>query len=387
MSLISDQQSTVLFEGEELSLPIFLDHQSTTPLAPDVKEVMDDAFAVPGNAQSKSHAFGLDAAERIETAKEQVAKLIGADADEIYFTSGATQANQIILEAAANNCDNPRHFICLKTEHASLLSAQKELVRVGHQVTFLPVQENGRLDLADLEAAIRPETCLISIQTANNEIGTLQDISSIGALCKDHDIPFHSDGVQAAATEHLNVKSLHLDAMSLSAHKIYGPQGIGALYVRRGLFSESLPKPLGTPATALIAGFGKASDLAHTNREKDKAHLFTLSGILKETLIRELGEDVFFNGDQTKRIPGCLNVSFKGVSAENLLFECPSLALSTGSACLSAEGETSHILKAIRLDASAADCTLRIGLGRYVTEKETRYAASILVSAYKRLRS
>ncbi len=387
MSLISDQQATVLFEGEDLHLPIFLDHQSTTPLAPEVKQVMDDAFAVPGNAQSKTHAFGLDAAERIETAREQVANLIGADADEIHFTSGATQANQIILKAAANDCEHPRHFICLKTEHASLLSAQQELVRKGHQATFLPVKENGRLDLAVLEAAIRPETCLVSIQAANNEIGTLQDINSIGILCKEHNIPFYSDGVQAVATERLDVKSLHLDGMSLSAHKIYGPQGIGALYVRRGLFSESLPKSEGTPATALIAGFGKASDLAHTNREKDKAHLLKLSGILKETLTRELGDDIAFNGDPVKRIPGCLNVSFKWVSAEDLLSETPELALSTSSACLSAEGEISLVLKAIGLDAAAADSSLRIGLGRYVTERESRYAAIILANAYRRLRS
>ncbi len=386
MILISDQRSTVLFEGEELCLPVFLDHQSTTPLAPDVKQVMDEAFAVPGNAQSKTHAFGLDAADRIETARRQVANLIGADADEIHFTSGATQANQTILQAAANNCDHPGHFICLKTEHTSLLSPQEELLGKGHQITFLPVRENGRLDLAVLEAAIRPETCLVSIQAANNEIGTLQDISSIGALCKERNIPFHSDGVQAVATEHLDVKSLHLDAISLSAHKIYGPQGIGALYVKRGLFSASLPKPDGTPATALIAGFGKASDLAHINRGKDKAHLLTLSGLLKEALSRELGDNIVFNGDQINKIPGCLNVSFKGVSAEDLLFECPSLALSTGSACLSAEGETSHVLKAIGLDATSYDSTLRIGLGRYVTEKEARYAASILVSAYRRLK-
>ncbi|MEP3247420.1 MAG: cysteine desulfurase family protein [Sneathiella sp.] len=384
MTLISDHTETVSFKGEEIRLPLFLDHQSTTPLAPDVKAAMLDAMEFPGNAQSKSHVFGLHAADIVQRARQQVADLIGAEIDEIHFTSGATAANHHVLCQAACASEKPAHFISITSEHNSILSTFDALKQEGHTITLLPIKPDGKLSLEALEEALTPETALVSIQAANNETGVLQDLKRIGEICDSRAVPLHTDAVQALPTEKVDVTENKISSMSLSAHKMYGPQGIGALYVQRELNTTLRPAIEGTPPTSLIAGFGIACDLAHKCRTKDHAHLFALSNRLISLLKQDLAGDITLNGDQSSRLPGCLNVSFSRVSAEDLLLELPMLALSTGAACLSSSGAPSHVLAAMGITAAQSNSTIRIGLGRYVTEIEIEYAANMLIDAYRR---
>ncbi len=270
------------------------------------------------------------------------------------------------------------------SEHNSVLSAFEILKQEGHSVSLLPVNSNGKLSLTDLEEALTSKTTLVSIQTANNETGVLQDLKRIGEICANRAVTLHTDAVQALATEKVDVTENNISSMSLSAHKMYGPQGIGALYVRRDLNPALKPTIKGTPSTALIAGFGAACDLAYKHRTKDHAHLFALSNRLISLLKQDLAGDITLNGDQASRLPGCLNMSFSGVSAEDLLLEIPMLALSTGSACLSSSGSPSHVLTAMGLTAAQSNSAIRIGLGRYVTEIEVEYAANMLIDAYRR---
>ncbi len=385
MTLVADHTETIMHKGEEIHLPLFLDHQSTTPLAAQAREAMWHAFEFPGNAHSKTHIFGLDAADLIEHARGQVADLIGARADEIHFTPSATASNHQLLYQVARSSNKSAHFVTLNSEHNSIIETCVSLRQAGYAVTFLPVQANGRLDLTLLDTAIKPETRLVSIQAANNETGVLQDLEEVNKFCINRNIPFHTDAVQALGTQKIDVEN-GIACMSISAHKIYGPQGVGALYVRSDLGDSLCPKPAGTPATALIAGFGAASELVCISREQDHAHLLTLSTLLMSILTEELGNDVSLNGDRNLSIPSCLNIMFAGVAAEDLLLQVPALGLSTNSACLSSSGARSHVLQAMGLDATQSESSIRIGMGRYLTANEVDYAANMLVDAYRSLR-
>ncbi|MFT6558407.1 cysteine desulfurase family protein [Sneathiella sp.] len=385
MTNIGDYIKLIEFEGEEILLPLFLDHQSTTPLAPEAELALFNALEHPGNPQSKDHIFGLNAAHLIEKSRQDVANLIGAKPDEILFTSGATEANDIALKLFLSNRQAPAHIISCVTEHHSILNLLSFYQEEGHRVTLLPVDPTGRVCLQKLKEAIRPETALVTLQAANNEIGTLQDILAIDEICALNEIPFHSDCVQLLASNKLDVSTLKIKAASLSAHKLYGPQGIGALYVRRGVEIPKRVRPSGTQSAALAAAFGAAASLISHSSAADNAELHQLSKTLKNHLIDKLGDAIRFNGYPKMTLPGCLSITFKHVSAEDLLAALPMLALSTGSACLSHDGKPSHVLKAIGLTPSECDRTIRIGLGRYVTETEVRYAASMIANACQKL--
>ncbi len=393
MSLLSDQKTTVIYKGVEINLPLYLDHQSTTPLAPEVRDVFLNMIDNPGNAASTTHLFGLNAKEKIETAKKQVADLICAEPDEIIFTSGATEANNLALLGYARNFPDKGHIISLRIEHSSVLAPLKQLEAEGFRITYLPVEKNGRLLFENLEKAITSDTILISIQAANSEIGTMQDLRKISALCNSRNIPFHTDAVQALATEQIDVQRNNITFLSLSGHKLYGLQGIGALFVKRGtplspvLFGGDQQSTVrsGTQPTALIASLGEACRLVMEQRTNDTKHLFGLSSQLANNLKSELGENILINGPPENRIPGCLNFTLKNIEAEDLLLEMPTLALSTGSACTSASGSPSHVLLAIGLSATEASRTIRIGLGRYVTEIEVEYAANLIIQTYNKM--
>ncbi|GLQ06142.1 cysteine desulfurase IscS [Sneathiella chinensis] len=382
-----------MFEGAEIHLPLFLDHQSTTPLAPEVRDTLFQTYEQPGNQDSLTHAFGHAARQTVQKAKRHIAALISAHADEIIFTSGATEANNLALFGLVTPPYAGKQVITTPIEHSSILSPLKEMEKQGLTVTFAAVDGQGRVSLTDLESKISGQTALVTIQSANNEIGTIQPLSRIAALCAAHGVPFHTDAVQAAATEKIDASLPGLTALSLSAHKLYGPQGIGALFIRRGtslsptLFGgdqQNSRRP-GTLPTALIAGFGTAAKLAHQNRDHDHHSLASLAQRLRDILIQNPHVDVRFNGDPDNRLPGCLSLTFGRIEAEDLILEMPELAISTGSACLSSSGGPSHVLTAIGLSPEEAGRTVRIGLGRYVTETECAFAASIIVAAYERL--
>ena len=385
MDLTEEYSGTVAYKGNTLKIPLFLDNQSTTPVAPEVQEIITSVLSVPGNAASRTHVFGLQAKRKIEAARERVAALINAHPDEIFFTSGATESNRIALQEFASSQNRKGQIISLMTEHNSVLSPLAKLKNEGHDVTLLPVQKNGLLDIKTLEKALSSDTILVSIQAANSEIGTCQDIPQIASLCHSRNIPFHTDAVQGVGTQPIDTSKSEITLLSLSAHKLYGPQGIGALYVSR----ESRFKPAvetGTPPTALIAGFGEACRLAIQKRNEDSRHIAIMSEQFIRILEDKLGQDIWINGHRELRNPGCLSIGFKNIDVEDFLLNMPSLALSTGSACNSASNAPSTVLRALGLSAIDANSVLRIGLGRYVTEIEADYAANLLVKTYSDLR-
>ncbi len=394
MELISRHQKTIEFEGQDIHLPLFLDHQSTTPLAPQVRSLMLEVMAFPGNAESDSHVFGFQAQAIIQNAKAEVAALINAYPDEIIFTSGATEANNLALHGPLSLRPNTETLLTTQIEHSSILTTAQALEKRGHKLCQLPVAQDGTLDVSKLQTAIAStEVALVSVQMANNEIGTLQNIFEIGALCQKANILFHCDAVQAATTQTIDVKRDQLSLLSLSSHKIYGPQGIGALFVKRGTplspvilgGGQQENRRAGTLPTALIAGFGEASRLARQCRDTDRKHLMHISNLFKKELRHQLGANIQFNGSETSHIPGCISATFTGIEAVDLLLEIPELALSTGSACASHAATPSHILTALGLDAKTAGSTVRIGLGRYVTETESRYSANLIAKTYLNL--
>ncbi|MBL4740782.1 MAG: cysteine desulfurase [Sneathiella sp.] len=292
MDLVSKNIKTVLFKGAEIKLPIFLDHQSTTPLAPKVRDSVIQSFSAPGNAESNTHVFGLNARAHIEKAKDQISALLSCYPDEIIFTSGATEANNLALLGYSRGFKDKGHIISLETEHASVLSPLQILKAEGYDITLLPVTNNGLLDLSTLEAALRPDTILVSIQAANNEIGTIQNISEIASICASRNIVFHTDATQALLTEEINVGNKNITLLSLSGHKMYGPQGIGALFIKRGtklsplIYGGDQQNGLrgGTLPTPLIIGLGQACQIVIECRQKDEAHLLHLSDIMKSQL-------------------------------------------------------------------------------------------------------
>jgi len=380
-------------------LPIYLDYAATTPVDPAVAAAMADCLTAAGdfgNASSATHVFGQRAAARVELARAQVAALIGAEPDEITFTSGATESNNLaILGVARGNSDRGRHIITTRIEHKAVLDPCKRLEREGFAVTYLTPDRQGRVETEAIRAALRPDTALVSIMYVNNEVGVMQDVGAIGALCRDSGVAFHTDAAQAVGKIPIDVRSLCVDFMSFTAHKVYGPKGVGALYVRRG--SRPLLQPLtfgggqerglrpGTLPTHQIVGLGAACELARRQVASDQQRLTELRERLWEGLARLGG--VHLNAAGAPRVPGILNVSFEGVEGESLVMALPELALSTGSACNSASAEPSYVLRSLGRDTQLAQSSLRFTVGRTTTAADVDFAAEAVRREVTRLRA
>ena len=377
--------------------PVYLDYQATTPVDPRVVEAMLPFFTEKfGNPHSRSHLYGWEATEAVERAREQVAALIGAGENEIIFTSGATESNNLAIKGVARLHKNHRsHIVTCASEHKCVLEACANLEWEGFDLTFLPVSEGGLIDLDQLGDAVTDNTSLVSIMAVNNEIGVIQPLAEIGALCRERGAFFHTDAAQAAGKIGLDVDAMSIDLMSLTAHKFYGPMGIGALYVRRrprvrleamidgggqeqGLRSGTLPAPL-------CVGFGKTAEIAAEVMDEEATRLTALRERFLETILIRL-DGVTVNGDMEHRIAGNLNLSFGGVQAEDLMAGLKDLAVSSGSACTSESVEPSHVLKALGLSDELAAASIRIGLGRFTTELEIDFAADTIAAEVERLR-
>jgi len=377
--------------------PIYLDHHATTPVDPRVLEAMLPYFSEKfGNPASVNHAFGWEAAEAVEAARDQVASLINADPRSVVFTSGATEANNLALKGVILASPPESHVISTNAEHRSVLDPLKRLARSGTQVTFLPVDSNGQVSAEQVEAELRLNTVLVSVIAASNEVGTINPIREIGAVCRARGVLFHSDAVQAASKIPVDLSELPVDLLSVSAHKLYGPKGVGALFVRRDgrriavepllhgggheqrLRSGTLPVPL-------IVGFGEACRIASREMPEESARLMTLRDRLWSGLCREI-DGLMMNGHPVQRLPGNLNLSFEGVDGEALMTSLPGLAVSSGSACTSADPEPSHVLRAMGRSDALTRASIRFGLGRSTTAAEIDQAIEIVARTVRRLR-
>jgi cysteine desulfurase len=381
-----------------LKLPIYLDYHATTPVDPRVLDAMVPYFTQHfGNAASRNHSFGWEAEEAVETARKQVADLVGATAKEIIFTSGATESNNLAIKGVAEMYrEKGNHVITCVTEHKAVIDTCKKLEKQGARVTYLPVQKDGRISLDELREAITDRTILITIMTANNEIGVLQPIAEIGAIAKEKGILFHTDAVQAVGKVPVSVNELKVDLLSLSAHKMYGPKGVGALYVRRRnprvLLSEQISggghergMRSGTLNVPGIVGLGKAAELCRLEMATEGERLRGLRDYLHEQLNAHLDE-LYVNGSMEHRLPHNLNVSFAYVEGESLLMGINDVAVSSGSACTSASLEPSYVLKALGAGDDLAHSSIRFGLGRFTTKEEVDYVVQKLTSVVRRLR-
>ena len=379
-----------------IKTPVYLDYAATTPVDKRVAEKMIPYLTETfGNPASNSHAFGWTAEEAVEKARADIAALINADPKEIIFTSGATESDNLAIKGAANFYKTKgKHLITVKTEHKAVLDTMRELERQGFEVTYLGVQENGLIDLEELKAAIRDDTILISVMWVNNEIGVVQDIPAIGEICRERKIIFHVDAAQACGKVPVDVEAAKIDLLSMSGHKVYGPKGIGALYVRRkprvrleaqmhgggherGFRSGTLP-------THQIVGMGEAFRIAKEELEQDMAHYRKLRDIFLKGI--EGIEEVYINGDLEHRAPNNLNVSFNFVEGESLIMAVKELAVSSGSACTSASLEPSYVLRALGRNDELAHSSLRITFGRMTTEEEVQFAAELIKSKIGKLR-
>jgi len=381
-----------------VKLPIYMDNHATTPTDPRVLDAMMPFFRDQfGNAASRNHKFGWEAEEAVEEGRKQVAALIGADPREIVFTSGATESDNLAVKGVAwMYREKGDHIITCVTEHKAILDTCKHLEKDGFRITFLPVDGKGFVDLDDLRKAITNKTILVSIMTANNEVGVVQDIRQIGKIARDAGVLFHTDAVQAAGKIPFNVNEMNVDLASLSAHKLYGPKGAGALYVRRRN-PRVLLTPIidggghergmrsGTLNVTGIVGFGKAAQIAREELPTESAELLRLREKLRNTLERELDE-VYINGDLERRLPGNLNMSFAYVEGESLLMGINDVAVSSGSACTSASLEPSYVLKALGVGEDLAHTSIRFGIGRFNTEEEVDYVANRVIEVVRRLR-
>ncbi len=379
-------------------LPIYMDNQATCPLDPRVLEAMMPCLTTRfGNPASRSHSFGWEAEQAVETARAQAAQLIGATPQEMVFTSGATESNNLALKGVAEaNRKRGNHIVTQATEHRAVLDVCRRLEKFGFRITYLPVKADGLVDPEEVKRALGAETILVSIMAANNEIGALQPIGAIGRICREKGVLFHSDAAQAVGKVPIDVNADGIDLLSLSGHKIYGPKGVGALYVRRRSPRVAITARVdgggherglrsGTLNVPGIVGLGKACAIARVEMEAESARLGALRGRLQATLQGGL-DGVCVNGSMESRLPGNLNMSFFGVEAESLMMAVSNVALSSGSACTSAAHEPSHVLRALGLDDKTAHCSIRFGLGRFNTEVEVDYVAARVVSAVKRLR-
>jgi cysteine desulfurase len=381
-----------------IKLPIYMDYHATTPVDPRVVETMVPYFTNHfGNAASRNHPFGWEAEEAVEKARKQVADLIGASAKEIVFTSGATESNNLAIKGVAEMYrEKGNHIITCVTEHKAVIDTCKHLEKEGYRVTYLPVAKDGLISLDELKQAIGDKTILITIMTANNEIGVLQPIAEIGAIAKEKGILFHTDAVQAVGKIPFNVNEMKVDLVSISAHKMYGPKGVGALYVRRRnprvLLSAQIDggghergMRSGTLNVPGIVGFGKAAELCRLEMAADTARLLALRERLNKKLHEGLDE-IYINGSMTHRLPHNLNISFAYVEGESLLMGINDVAVSSGSACTSASLEPSYVLKALGAGDDLAHSSIRFGLGRWTSEAEVDYVADKMINVVTRLR-
>jgi cysteine desulfurase len=376
--------------------PIYMDYGATTPVDPRVVDAMIPWLREHfGNPASRSHAWGWEAEEAVEKARTQVADLIGADPREIVWTSGATESNNLAIKGAAHFYKSRgKHLVTVKTEHKAVLDTMRELERQGFEVTYLDVQDNGLLDLERFKAALRPDTILASVMFVNNEIGVIQDMAAIGALCRQRGVIFHVDAAQATGKVAIDIASLPIDLMSLASHKTYGPKGIGALYVRRkprvrieaqmhgggherGLRSGTLP-------THQIVGMGAAFAIAKAEMGTETERIRMLQRRLLDGLSDI--EQVFINGDLEQRVPHNVNASFNYVEGESLIMGIKGIAVSSGSACTSASLEPSYVLRALGRSDELAHSSLRITIGRFTTEQDIDYAATVLKDRVAKLR-
>ncbi|MDE0153384.1 MAG: IscS subfamily cysteine desulfurase [Gammaproteobacteria bacterium] len=381
-----------------MNLPIYLDYSATTPVDPRVADKMRQ-FLTPdgefGNPASRSHSFGWHAEEAVDEARKQVAALIGADPREIVWTSGGTESDNLAIKGAAHFYQKKgKHIVTVKTEHKAVLDTCRQLEREGFEVTYLAPQADGLLDLAELEASLRDDTVLVSVMHVNNEIGVVQDIGAIGKMTRERGIILHVDAAQGAGKIPIDVHEMQVDLMTLSAHKIYGPKGIGALYIcrkprvrleaqmhggghERGLRSGTLP-------THQIVGMGEAFRVAREEMAEESARIRALRDRLWDGLNKM--EEVYLNGDLEQRVPGNLNVSFNFVEGESLIMALKDVAVSSGSACTSASLEPSYVLRALGRNDELAHSSLRFTIGRFTTEKEIDYTISLIEQAVQRLR-
>ncbi len=377
--------------------PIYLDYQATTPTDPRVVDAMLPYFYEKfGNAHSRNHSFGWEAEDAIELARGQVASIIGASSKEVIFTSGATESNNLALKGVMKFYGKKKpHLITTVTEHKCVLDSARHLEQEGYKVTYLPVQQNGLIDLEQLKAAITDETALVSIMAVHNEIGVIQPLKEIGEICRERGVFFHCDAAQAVGKIPLDVNDMKIDLMSISGHKIYGPKGVGALFVRRrprvrvvaqitgggqerGMRSGTLPTPL-------IVGLGKACDIAQNEMAEENARIMELRNYTLNRF-RERLADIYLNGDEENRVAGNLNISFAYVEGESLLMGIKNIAVSSGSACTSASLEPSYVLRALGVDEELAHTSLRIGIGRFTTREELDQAVDAICNEVERLR-
>jgi cysteine desulfurase len=376
---------------------IYLDNQATTPLDPEVFSAMSPWFTEKfGNASSRNHTYGWEAEEAVEIARESVAAIIGSLPKEIIFTSGATEANNIALQGAAKNYQNQgRHIITLKTEHKAVIDVCQHLSEDGFDITYLPVDKDGMLNVNKFEDAIRDDTIFASVMHVNNEIGVIQPIKELGAICKNKNVLFHVDAAQSVGKIPLNIDDMGIDLLSISAHKFYGPKGVGALYIRRkdprvqlqpvmfgggherGVRSGTLPVPN-------IVGMGRACDLAADVMNEENLKITTLRDALLQG-IRDKNPNALVNGSMEKRVAGNLNMSFPGVNNEAIIAAIPEIAISSGSACTTSTMEPSHVLLALGMSKEEAYSSLRFGIGRFNTEEDIHIAVKSINGCMKKL--
>ncbi|KAI8644865.1 cysteine desulfurase [Parasitella parasitica] len=388
------------FESKAVSgynRPIYLDMQATSPTDPRVLDAMIPYMTeLYGNPHSRTHKYGWETESAVEKAREYVAKMINADPKEILFTSGATESNNISIKGVARFYKNKKkHIITTQIEHKCVLDSCRVLQEEGFDVTYLPVQSNGRIDMKQLEEAIRPDTSIVSIMTVNNEIGVMQPIEEIGKLCRSKKVFFHTDAAQAAGKIPLDVNTMNVDLMSISGHKLYGPKGIGAIYVRRrprvrlepiqsgggqerGLRSGTVPHPL-------VVGMGEACKIAMEEMQYDHDRISKLSKRLIDGIQSKIDE-VHRNGDPEHNYPGCVNLSFAYVEGESLLMALKDIALSSGSACTSASLEPSYVLRALGADDEMAHSSIRFGIGRFTTDEEIEFVIKRVTQHVDKLR-
>jgi cysteine desulfurase len=378
-----------------LKLPIYLDNHSTTPIDARVLESMlpylSERF---GNAASRSHSFGWTAEEAVETARAQVAALIGVNNDEIVFTSGATESDNLAIKGIAEAYRSKgNHIITAVTEHKAVLDSCKRLEKYGYGVTYLPVKKDGLIDLDALRQAMNDATILVSIMAANNETGVLQPIAEIGKLCREHGVLFHSDAAQAIGKIPLDVVQQNIDLLSISAHKAYGPKGVGALYVRNGVEiaatidggGHERGMRSGTLNVPGIVGLGRACEICHDEMPNESCRIAGLRNRLHEKIKAGLDE-VYVNGSMKQRLPGNLNMSFAGIDGEELMTAIDDVAVSSGAACTSAHIEPSYVLKALGVSDELAQASIRFGIGRFNTDAELDYVAGKVVHTVQQLR-
>jgi cysteine desulfurase len=382
----------------KMTKPIYLDYQATTPCDPRVLEKMLPFFTqIFGNPHSRNHSYGWEAEAAVETAREQIAQLINADPREVIFTSGATESNNIAIKGVADFYkDKKNHIITCVTEHKCVLDSCRHLEEKGFKVTYLPVQTNGLVDLDNLKTAITDKTVLVSIMMVNNEIGVIQPIAEIGKICRERGVYFHTDAAQSVGKIAIDVEAMNIDLLSISGHKIYGPKGIGALFVRRkqrvrlnalttgggqerGMRSGTLPTPL-------CVGLGEACAIAQTEMATENTRIKALYERLYNGLKANLNE-IYVNGDVAQRIPGNLNISFAYIEGEGLMMGIKDLAVSSGSACTSASLEPSYVLRALGVEEELAHTSLRLGIGRFTTEAEIDQAIDSITKAVNKLRA